>query len=113
MSPCLVDGSLVRIAAARRLLPGDILAYRDGNGRMVLHRLIGYYRRQGHWRLLLQADSAMRPDPGIAGERVLGKAIEVQIPLGHRLWATLRYAKSVIVTVWTKVRPTDRGKALE
>lgn len=113
MSPWLVDGSLVRVAAPRRLLPGDVLAYRDGNGRMVVHRLIGCYRRQGRWRLLLQADSARSPDPGIAGEQVLGKAIDVRVPLGYRLWAVLRFARFVIAFVWTKLRPTDRRKALK
>ncbi len=110
MSPCLGDGSPVRIAVGRLFLPGDILAYCDNNQRMVLHRLIGYYRCGGRWRLLLRADSARRPDRGITGERVLGKAIDVEIPLRHRVWSALRYTKFAIGTVWTKRQPTDRKR---
>ena len=92
MRPCLDDGEAVRILDRGALLPGDIVAYCDDDGRMVLHRLIGWYRRNGSWRLLLQADSARRPDRGIPRERALGKAVDIPVPLRHRIRATGRYA---------------------
>jgi hypothetical protein len=91
MSPPLRAGSLVRVRRQRGYWPGDILVYRNREGILLAHRLLGYYRRQGRWRLLIQADSARRPDAGAHLEQVLGKALGVRVPWWQRLRAVGRY----------------------
>ena len=93
MHPHVQDGARVRVRAARWYWPGDVVVYRNGQGMLVAHRLLGYYRRQGCWRLLIQADTARRPDQGVPLEQVLGKAAEVKINLRQRLWALSRYLR--------------------
>ncbi|HEY0781001.1 MAG TPA: S24/S26 family peptidase, partial [Thermoanaerobaculia bacterium] len=42
MAPLVVDGGRVEIVAARRYWPGDVVAFAAADGRLSLHRLLGY-----------------------------------------------------------------------
>ncbi|HEV3077770.1 MAG TPA: S24/S26 family peptidase, partial [Thermoanaerobaculia bacterium] len=42
MAPRLRDGDRVAVAPARRYWPGDIVAFHTPQGRLALHRLLGY-----------------------------------------------------------------------
>lgn len=75
MAPVLQDQELVQVRKQRWYWPGDILAVRLANGRLVSHRLIGVYLRRKRLRFLTRADNSSRPDGSVTGEQILGKII--------------------------------------
>ena len=103
MSPLVLDGDRVLVAPRRCYLPGDILVFRDRNGVLVSHRLLGWFPRHRRLWLLTQADSAILPDPPVAPGQVLGRIVggasrreAVRVPLGHRIRAARRFLAHVL-----------------
>jgi hypothetical protein len=105
MTPNLQDGSNIKIRNTGFYWPGDVLVYRDQHDHLFAHRLLGYYRRQGNWRFLVQADNARRPDMGLQASQVIGKVISAPISLRHRMNAAWRYIRHVARYLhrWKKV----------
>lgn len=110
MEPLLVDGARVRIAPRRFYWPGDVVAFRDGAGSLVAHRVLGYWPADGGFRLVTAADRAGSPDAPVARSAILGRvegdalapAVR-RVPLGHRIWAMARgvaFARSRLVARW-------------
>jgi hypothetical protein len=95
MTPCLPNGSNIMVRSTGVYWPGDVLVYRDRDNRLLAHRLLGYYRRQGNWRYLIQADNALRPDMGVVASQVIGKVISTPVSLRHRISAAWRYIRHV------------------
>ncbi len=97
MEPAVDDLAAVRVKRTRFLLPGDVVAYRDPRcNRLVVHRFLGYVRRRGEWRLLIQADRGAGPDPLVETFCVLGKPIAqdggaCRVSLAKRLQAIGQY----------------------
>lgn len=98
MRPFLWDGDRVRVVRTRLWWPGDVLIFRDHKGCMLAHRLLGFYQRNGHWKLLTQADSARRPDCSVFPEQVLGKAVDVPVTVSRRIRALGRYLHFAFIT---------------
>jgi phage repressor protein C with HTH and peptisase S24 domain len=97
MTPVLHHGDRVLVRASRYYLPGDILVHLAPDGRRLSHRLLGYYRRRGGWRLLTQADNSTRPDTAIAPQQVLGKVTNIGIDLRQRVWAAARFFRFAVL----------------
>ncbi|MFT5098286.1 MAG: phage repressor protein C with HTH and peptisase S24 domain [Lysobacterales bacterium] len=95
MTPSLHNGSNIKVRSAGFYWPGDVLVYRDQNDHLLAHRLLGYYRRQGNWRYLTQADNARRPDMGVAAFQVIGKVLSAPVSLRHRISAAWRFTRHV------------------
>lgn len=101
MAPRVRSGARVRVSGPRRIyVPGDVVVVLNGGRGLLLHRVIGGYRRGGVWRWLTQADAAARPDNAVAGACIVGKVAGgncdptlVRVPLRHRLWAVGRYLR--------------------
>jgi hypothetical protein len=74
MVPLLSDGDRVALAPSRWLLPGDVVAFRAGDGRLVVHRLLGY-RWAGGIAIVTRGDASLDPDPPVARDRLLGKVV--------------------------------------
>ena len=74
MAPRLRDGDRVAVAPARRYWPGDVVAFHTPQGRLALHRLLGYRLAAGRLACVTQGDRCSRPDPPLAPERLLGRA---------------------------------------
>ncbi len=102
MAPLLRSGDRVRVRAHRRYWPGDIVAFRDWDGRLVIHRLLGYRWRAGDIELIARGDASPRADVPIPLARVIGrlqtgrKETVTAIPLHHRLHALFGFAGLVV-----------------
>ena len=102
MAPRLRDNAYVWVHARRRYWPGDVLVIRSRSGQLLAHRLIGVYRRHGHWRWLTKADSAPRPDFAVSAAEIVGRlsggecsSALVSVPFRDRMlaaWRFLRFA---------------------
>ena len=91
MTPSLGNGERIEITGARFYWPGDILVYRDQYGRLLVHRLLGYYRRNGAWKYLIQADNARGADMGAVRSQIIGKVVSTKPRLNNRIAAIWRY----------------------
>jgi signal peptidase I len=76
MAPLLADGDQVEIAPARIYWPGDVLAFRSGDG-LIIHRLLGYRRYNKRLAAVTRGDAAPRPDSPVALDRLLGRVVRV------------------------------------
>jgi hypothetical protein len=74
MAPRLRDGDRVAVAPARHYWPGDIVAFHTRQGRLALHRLLGYRLAAGRLACVTRGDRCSLPDPPLAPERLLGRA---------------------------------------
>jgi hypothetical protein len=74
MAPRLRDGDRVAVAPARRYWPGDVVAFRTLEGRLALHRLLGYRLVGGRLACVTKGDGCNLPDAPLAPERLLGRA---------------------------------------
>lgn len=74
MAPRLRDGDRVAVAPARRYWPGDIVAFHTPQGRLALHRLLGYRLVAGRLACVTRGDRCSLPDPPLAPGRLLGRA---------------------------------------
>ncbi|MBV8203289.1 MAG: S24/S26 family peptidase [Acidobacteria bacterium] len=74
MAPRLRDGDRVLVAPAARYWPGDVVAFRTPQGRLALHRLLGYRLCSGRLLCVTRGDRCDRPDSPLTPERLLGRA---------------------------------------
>jgi hypothetical protein len=91
MAPGIAAGEVVSIEPARAYWPGDVVAFADPAGRLVLHRVIGYRPRRSGLELLTRADAAARADLPLPLARVLGRK-RGRVPLRTRLRALAAFA---------------------
>lgn len=75
MAPLFKDGDRVRIARARLYLPGDVVAFRADDGRIVAHRLLGYRLHHGRLAGVTRGDAVSQPDPPVPFGQLLGRVI--------------------------------------
>lgn len=73
MAPLLSDGDRLEVGPARRYWPGDVVAFHDAAGRLVVHRLLGWWPLAGRMTLLTAGDAAEAPDPLVPCERLVGR----------------------------------------
>ncbi len=95
MAPRIADGERVRIAAARVYWPGDIVAFQAGDGRLRVHRLIGYWRRRGVLACVTRGDHCPCHDGAIPAARVLGRVL-APVRLADRARAVLAGVRLVL-----------------
>lgn len=103
MQPLLRPGAQIEVRSARRYLLGDIVVLLAPDGRYLVHRVLGVYRRKGRRKLLTQADAATRPDRADSPDRVIGRVCGgecdprvVEIPLVHRLRAIACFSRHAL-----------------
>jgi hypothetical protein len=86
MSPEMNDGEVVNVLRRGMVLPGDIVAFLAHDGRLTVHRILGY-RASRPFRLVTQGDLSPRCDAPVSLERLLGR-----VPQRRRPLAALRAA---------------------
>jgi hypothetical protein len=74
MAPRLRDGDRVMVAPAARYWPGDIVAFRTPQGRLALHRLLGYRWCSGRLACVTRGDRCELADSPLAPQLLLGRA---------------------------------------
>jgi hypothetical protein len=79
MSDVLPSGCRIEIRRTRMLLPGDIVVI-PAAGVLLVHRVIGGYRRRGVTKVLTQADRGTGPDMAVPVSEVLGRVVAVDGP---------------------------------
>jgi hypothetical protein len=89
MEPWLSDGDRVEVRRRRWYWPGDVVAFQDRRGRLVVHRLLGWRPARGGLRLLTQADAASRADSSVPRSHVVGR-VQAPVPWNQRLRAVGR-----------------------
>lgn len=106
MSDVLPAGSRIEIRGTRIVLPGDVVVVPAGDN-LVVHRVIGGYRRRHVAKVLTQADNATRPDMAVPLSTVIGRVVSVD---GHPLKITprarLRAFGRFLAFVWARMRST-------
>lgn len=88
MAPRIADGERVRIAAARVYWPGDVVAFRAGDGRLRLHRLLGYRPWGRGIALVTRGDCCPCHDGAVPLDRLLGRIAE-PVRMAERLRALI------------------------
>lgn len=88
MAPRVADGERVRVAAARFCWPGDLVAFQAGDGRLRLHRVLGYRPWKGGIALITRGDGCACHDGPVPLGRVLGR-VAGPVRLAERLQAGL------------------------
>jgi hypothetical protein len=108
MAPLLESGAMIQVVRRRFYWPGDPLVVHAPDGRLLAHRLLGFYPRARRLRWLTQADNALRPDAAVPAERIIGKVCGgqcapamVRVPFAHRLRAILRFFLFVLIRLGT------------
>ncbi len=98
MAPTLYDGAQIEITPARFYWPGDVIAFQDRQGQLIVHRLLGYRpRRRGifstRFTLIAQGDARLGCDGPIELESVIGRTGKPSI--SGRLLALSRFSRLI------------------
>ena len=72
MAPRIPAGAAVTVRPAARCLPGDVVAFRGRDGRLRVHRALGWLPTRAGARLLTRGDAATRRDPAVTAADLLG-----------------------------------------
>ncbi|HEY4563785.1 MAG TPA: hypothetical protein VIJ36_12450, partial [Thermoanaerobaculia bacterium] len=91
MAPGIADGDRVRVAAARVYLPGDVVVFRAADGRLLVHRLLGYRPWAGGLALVTRGDSCPVHDAPVPRTAVLGRVAGAAPTFLGRLRAAGRF----------------------
>jgi len=91
MAPVHGDGERVEVVPARFYWPGDIVAFAGPDGRLRLHRLLGYRAARaggsggiGGIHAVTRGDGCPDPDPPVPVSRLVGR-VPGPVPLAVRL----------------------------
>ena len=94
MEPTVHDGAQVTVQRGRAWWPGDVIAVQTTDGRILLHRCLGYVPTREGLEVLTQADTAHEPDRRVAVERVIGRLAGAPRPTAReRMGAMRRYVR--------------------
>jgi hypothetical protein len=88
MAPRVTNGERVQVAAVRFCWPGDLVAFQAGDGRLRLHRMLGYRPWKGGIALITRGDGCPCHDGPVPLGRILGRVAR-PVRLADRLRAGL------------------------
>lgn len=118
MTPDLAHHRPVRVERAGFFWPGDVVVFHcPYQGRLLMHRCLGYVRRRGTWTLMTMADRGIKPDVLVDLPRVLGRIAwhadaPYRVPARKRIASLRRYlfwcSRLFIRSLNASVRRTPR-----
>ena len=101
MQRTIPGGSRLRLENRRRYWPGDVIAFKRGDGKIVSHRLLGYAPGRTGWLVITRAENARQVDVPVFVREVLGKVTHVddelfQPAMKDRARAVTQYFAAVL-----------------
>ena len=96
MAPLLADGERVAVAPARRYWPGDVMVFQAADGRLLVHRLLGWRPWEGAYACVTRGDGCPCHDAPVPQARLLGRVIapeRARASLPDRLRAVLSFLR--------------------
>lgn len=103
MRPLLEDGARVTIRKARSYWPGDVIAFRLGDGTLAVHRVVGYRPSRRRLLVVTKADGSSGLDAPLGGDRILGRVCGGEcdptvhrVPLRRRCRALLDFGGALL-----------------
>lgn len=111
MAPLLESGAMIEVIRQNFYWPGDPVVVYAVDGRLLGHRLLGFYPRSWRLKWLTQADNARWPDAAVPMDRIIGRICGgqcapalVRVPLVHRAKAMLRFFLFILIRLGTLYR---------
>ena len=108
MAPLLESGAMIQVIRQKFYWPGDPMVIHAADGRLLGHRLVGFYPRARRLRWLTQADNARWPDAAVPAERIIGRICGgqcapalIRVPLAHRAKAVFRFFLFILIRLGT------------
>lgn len=108
MAPLLESGAMIQVVRQSFYWPGDPVVVYAVDGRLLGHRLLGFYPRSWRLKWLTQADNARWPDAAVPMDRIIGRICGgqcapalVRVPLVHRAKAMLRFFLFILIRLGT------------
>lgn len=108
MAPLLESGAMIQVICQRFYWPGDPVVIHAPDGRLLGHRLLGFYPRARRLRWLTQADNARWPDAAVPTERIIGRIcggqcapVLIRVPFAHRVKAVFYFFRFILIRLGT------------
>ena len=109
MYPFVKDGDVLLIEPVdpSQTQIGDAAFYRDEQGRIVVHRVVGTREKDGERTLTIRGDAVRGGASQVLASQVLGRVIaiergveEIRLDGGFRRWVSLGYVKLHPLGLW-------------
>jgi hypothetical protein len=114
MHPFIKNGQIIQVRPTKisEINSGDIIFYRNLDDRMIVHRVIKKYRKNGKIVLLTKGDSTSEFDEYVYPENILGKVVAIEknnkairIDKGLLKWVNTFLAKFSPFSKWIYFLP--------
>ncbi|HEX3527165.1 MAG TPA: S24/S26 family peptidase [Thermoanaerobaculia bacterium] len=99
MAPLLADGERVAVAPARCYWPGDVVVFQAADGRLLVHRLLGWRPWEGAFACVTRGDGCPCHDAPVPPSRLLGRVIapeRARAAVSDRLRAVLSFLRIAV-----------------
>jgi hypothetical protein len=106
MGPFLESGGRVRVLRRALYLPGDVVAFRRSDDRLLIHRVLGYTLSRHGLRLLAKGDRLAREDEPVPLSSIVGRVVTSQGRPWRAPWR--QRGASILAFVRTLVRRSIR-----
>jgi hypothetical protein len=96
MAPLLADGERVAVAPSRLYWPGDVVVFLAADGRLLVHRLLGWRPSAGALACVTQGDGCPCHDAPVPCSRLLGRVVapeRARAAAADRLRAVLSFLR--------------------
>lgn len=80
MRPFIRDGDFIVVSPVENstIKRGDVVLYSAAGDKVMVHRLIGKYKRKGRTAVLIKGDATLSPPEKIDIQNVLGKVVAIE-----------------------------------
>ena len=88
--PLFGDGDLVQVRRASVYWPGDLVVIPVVAGKLMVHRLLGYYLKNGRCKAITKGDNRTTPDAAVAPGSIVGRVIDLAPFVSNNRLTTIR-----------------------
>ena len=80
MRPCIRNGDFVIVSPVDRgaVKIGDIVFYVAGNNTVLIHRIIGWRRKNGVRHAFIKGDACFGPPDKVPAQNILGRVVSIE-----------------------------------